>query len=176
MLDCTLENTLDFKKIQRIARKMDVDILVGFPSGRMHVDATHEKKLRKDGTARQDQWGNDKREGGNTITQETSELAKELYFGSSRTPARPFLKDGVEQNKAEIRSVMETQAKSETPNWDKVGTVAVGKINEFVRGGYYKEHVPNSPATIERKGSDTPLIDGADLINSLTYIVAKGGQ
>jgi hypothetical protein len=32
---------------------------------------------------------------------------------------------------------------------------------------------PNKPATIARKGSDRPLIDTAQLLNSITYVVRK---
>ena len=61
----------------------------------------------------------------------------------------------------------------ESPNWDRIGTMAVGAVNEFVRSDHYKNTAPNSPEWIKTKGSDTPLIDGANLIGSLQYVVEK---
>lgn len=171
MLSAVLSGGVDFEKLRKFCEQRDVEILVGFPAGRMHVDTTHKIAKKKDGTPRTDKYGNIKRETGNDVTQETAELAKRLYFGDAHTPARPFLSDGIAQNKNELRQVLETEAAKDQPNWRKVGTKAVGAIQEFVRSDYYKTHIPNSPATIEKKGSDMPLIDGADLINSLTFLV-----
>ena len=47
----------------------------------------------------------------------------------------------------------------------------MGAVQKFVRSDYYKTNVPNSSKTIKFKGSDTPLIDGGDLINSLEFVV-----
>lgn len=139
----------------------------------MHIDATHTEKLGKDGDPKRRKDGTLDTEGGNAVTKETAELAKELHVGTAIIPARPFLDDGVKYNAEEIRQILGQEAKKENPNWDKVGTFAVGKIQEFVRGDFYKSNVPNSPETIAEKGSDTPLIDGGDLINSLTFLVEK---
>ena len=61
-------------------------------------------------------------------------------------------------------------------NWNKIGGMAVGAIEEFVRGDYYRQNVPNAKRTIEYKGSDHPLIDGANMIQSLKYLVNKEGE
>ena len=50
----------------------------------------------------------------------------------------------------------------------------MGAVQRFVRSGYYKANVPNSRHTVEFKGSDTPLIDGGDLVNSLEFVVEGG--
>ena len=161
-----LEVKLDVKKmgdfdskIKKFLKEAKVEIYVGFRSGQQHV------VTKKDGTQQ---------------TIETPELAKMLYFGAHGIPERPFLTDAVYENKDEIKAEIEKQCKvlSEggKANWDKVGTKAVGIIQEFVRGDYYKTRVPNSPRTIAGKGSDTPLIDTAEMINSLTYVVEGGGK
>lgn len=147
------QNTVDTKKIQELMKNCNVQILVGFPSGRVHVPArqTDDKPI------------------------ETSDLARDLHFGTSDYPARPFLDDGLNSQKEkinqEIKKEIEKTAAGEQANWDKIGTMAVGAVQEFVRGDFYKSNVPNSPETIKVKGSDTPLIDGGDLINSCSYIV-----
>ena len=158
-----IEDRLDLTKIQELAKKSSQVILVGYPSGRTHIDAAHE------------QQGDGSYKGHAEAGIETAELTKELYFGTARTPARPFLTDALEEHKDEINKDIADQLKKiaagMSPNWDLVGTRAVGFIQDFVRGDYYKTNIPNSWRTIEKKGSDTPLIDSADLINSTTYIV-----
>lgn len=171
MLSATLSGGIDFEALRKFCRNREAEILVGFPAGRMHIDSTHELDRKKNGDVKTDRYGNPKRKGGNKVTQETAELAKELHFGSQRTPARPFLTDGISQNKQKLKQVLETECEKDQPNWHKVGTTAVGAIQEFVRGDYYKTHIPNSATTIEKKGSDMPLIDGGDLLNSLTFLV-----
>lgn len=164
-LSVDVKNTADFQKIQRYAAQAAVSVLVGFPSGIPHIETVHEKD--KDGNRR-----TSTRVGG-----DTADLARELSVGSSRTPPRPFLEEGIESRKEPIKAAIKEQLeailKDEAPNWDKVGTMAVGAINEFVRGDHYKNTAPNSPEWAEIKGSDTPLIDGGNLIGSLQYIVEK---
>jgi hypothetical protein len=111
---------------------------------------------------------------------ENAELAKMLSFGTAEIPARPFLEDGIASKKEEIKNALQEEAKKVLDggqaNWNKVGTMAVGAVQEFVRGDYYKTNIPNGPKTIKYKGSDKPLIDGANLINDLKFVVQSGGK
>lgn len=155
-----MKNTVDAKKIQKFALKNNVQILVGFPSGLMHtsVDKTT----------------------GESKTEETAELAKRLSYGDAITPPRPFLEDAIEGQKENLMAAFKEQSSKmqngEKPNWDKVGTMAVGAVQDFVRGDYYRSNAPNAEKTIELKGSDTPLIDTAAMVNSTTYLVKGGGK
>lgn len=155
-----MKNTVDVKKIQRFALKSNVQILVGFPSGLMHTSVDKET--------------------GEAVTEETAELAKRLSYGDAKTPPRPFLEDGIESQEESLTAELKAQAakvqNGEKANWDKVGTMAVGAIQDFVRGDYYRSNAPNAEKTIEDKGSDTPLIDTAAMLNSTTYIVKEGGK
>jgi hypothetical protein len=164
-LNLNVKTTVDVQKIQRFAAQVGATILVGFPSGRTHVDTIH--ITDKDGNRR-----TETRPG-----KETSELAKELSVGSATLPARPFLEEGLESQKDKLAEEMAKQVKTQketgSANWDKVGTMAVGAIQEFVRSDYYKSTKPNSPQWIEEKGSDTPLIDGGDLMSDLHYIIKE---
>ena len=170
-LRVNIVNTLDTSKIQKLAQKAACEILVGFPSGRQHVPTFHKNEN-----------GEYKTYDGKDIADaepiETAELAKMLHFGTADIPARPFLEDGIRDRQEDIKKALQDEAKKivdgGSANWNKVGTMAVGAIQEFVRGDYYKTNVPNSQRTIDYKGSDKPLIDGADLINSLTFIVQNG--
>ena len=160
--------TVDFSKIQKAAQKAACDILVGFPSGRQHVPTIHKNKD-----------GEYKGYNGENVEDiqpiETAELAKALSYGTDTIPARPFLEEGIESKQKELTEALQREAKKVIDggqaNWNKVGTMAVGAIQEFVRGDYYKSTKPNSKKTQEYKGSDKPLIDGADLINSLAFVI-----
>lgn len=170
-LRVNIVNTVDKSKIQKAVQKAACDILVGFPSGRQHVPTIHKNKN-----------GEYKGYNGESVADikpiETAELARELSYGTATIPARPFLEEGIESKKKELSEALKQEAAKAisggSPNWDKVGTMAVGAVQEFVRGDYYKSTKPNSKKTIEYKGSDKPLIDGADLINSLAYVVGNG--
>ncbi len=167
-LKASIKNTVDTSKIQKLARQAACLILVGFPSGRMHVPTIHKNEDGKyqgyNGEAVQD-----------IEPIESAELAKMLSFGTASIPPRPFLDEGLESKKEELKKALEKEAEKAVnggkANWNKVGTMAVGAIQEFVRSDYYKNSVPNSQRTIDYKGSDKPLIDGADLITSLSFVV-----
>lgn len=163
-LQVNIKNTLNFQKILDFVAGREATVLVGFPSGRAHQDVIRELKTDKDGKQTYENKGS-------RAGEETAELARQLHYGTASIPARPFLTDALEQNKKKINNLLETEEKKENPNLNKVGTAAVGIIQEFVRSDYYKNSIPNSQKWIEEKGSDTPLIDSSDMINSLTYIV-----
>ena len=157
----------DFSEIQKFAENASAKVLVGFLSGRQHVKTQHKDESGKYKDI----------DGGNATYEkmENAELAKILTFGDARIPPRPFIEEGLLSQKDELKKEIGKQLDQirdgKTANWNKVGTKAVGAIQEFVRSDYYKSRVPNSPRTIKYKGSDTPLIDGGDLINSLEFIV-----
>lgn len=162
------ENTIDVNKIKEFADKCTKnDIYVGFLSGGKHLPTRHKGKSGEYESI----------DGGKPVDEdiETADLARALTYGFKGVPPRPFLYEGLQASKKEILEAYRVQAEKAhaglKPNWEKVGTKAVGAIQEFVRGDYYRTHVPNSPKTIKWKGSDTPLIDGGDLINSMTFVV-----
>lgn len=166
-LRVSIKNTVDLSKIQKAVQKAQCEILIGFPSGRQHVPTIH-----KNAEGKYEGYNGEKVEDIQPV--ETAELAKALHFGTSVIPARPFLEDGIESKKGAIQKALEEEAKKAVnggqPNWDKVGTMAVGAVQKLVRGDFYKANVPNSQKTKDYKGSDKPLIDGGDLINSLVYV------
>ena len=161
-------NTLDTSKIQKLASKAAVDILVGIPSGRQHVPTLH-----KDENGEYRGYNGEKV--GDIQPVDTAELARDLHFGTATIPARPFLEDGIRSKEKELKNAIAEQVKKikdgGQANWNKVGTMAVGAIQELVRSDFYKTRVPNSEKTKEYKGSDTPLIDGGDMLNAVTFLV-----
>lgn len=173
-LKVNIVKTLDTKKIQEFAKKANVDILVGFPSGREHRATLHREKRSEDfkgynGEAKEDVKSID-----------TADLARDLHFGTATIPSRPFLEDGIRSKEKEISAAMQQEVKKlkdgGEANWAKIGTMAVGAVQELVRSDFYKTRKPNSPKTQKYKGSDTPLIDGGDLLNALTFKVYGAGK
>ena len=168
-LKTTIVNTLNTKKIQELAQKASVSILVGYPSGREHVPTLHRNKRSEDFKG----YGGEAKEDIKPI--DVADLARDLHYGTATIPARPFLEDGIRSKQNEIQQALAEEVKhieeGKSANWAKVGTIAVGGIQELVRSDYYKTRKPNSKKTIEYKGSDTPLIDGADMLNQLTFLV-----
>lgn len=112
------------------------------------------------------------------------ELARWQFYGTKNIPARPFLEDGINQNKAAINKAIESHYKKvaqdnnpDIPGLWKILAVAISGIKKMVIDGFYKQSIPNAPSTIYAKShrqkgktlvSDTPLIDDGSMINSLT--------
>ena len=171
-----IQNTIDLKKIQKLLDDANVEILVGFPSGMEHVNTLHKDDFENPNERRRGEYVGIN--GEDPMSQqpiETAELAKMLHYGTAKIPARPFLEDGIRQNIGKLKRALQDETKKITEgkkaNWNKVGSMARGAIEEFVRSDYYKQRVPNAKSTIRWKGSDTPLIDGANMIQSLQYVV-----
>lgn len=166
-LQTRVENHME--KLKRAMDNADIMILVGYPSGMRHIETTHqinpETGERSTGT----------KEGG-----DLAELAEMLHYGTADIPARPFLEDGLNEAQEELRKELAKELErlktTGKANLDKIGTLAVGRIQELVMGGFYKGSVPNAPLTVYIKGSDTPLIDGANMINSLRYLKVQNGK
>jgi hypothetical protein len=90
-------------------------------------------------------------------------------------PERAPIRGAVDQNEQPIRELQRIGARGVVAgkiSMDKalaiLGESVVGMIKARIR-----QHIPppNSPATIKRKGSSTPLIDTAQLLNSYSYEV-----
>lgn len=174
-IKASIKNTIDTKQIQRLMEQANVQILVGYPSGMQHVQAVH-RKTRKDKFT--DINGN---EPDQLVPIDTADLARMLHYGTADIPARPFLEEAIRQNTGKLRAAVKDEVMKikdgKKANWNKVGTMAVGCVNELVRSDYFKQRVPNSRRTQEYKGSDTPLIDSGNMIQSTTFLVngVKGG-
>jgi hypothetical protein len=150
MINAQAGGSVDVRRLRRLARSHE--LLIGHPSGVMHPSTKSNAAI------------------------ENSKLAEWLHDGTARIMARPYLLQGLRNGMTLIRKQIKryfsfiVQGRYSEANIDQIGTTAVGAVQEFVRGDYYKSHAPNAPSTIARKGSDTPLIDEAFLINSVTYV------
>lgn len=101
-------------------------------------------------------------------------------LGTSTIPARPFLRQSVDQNEAQIRStcaaLAATIAQGGTAETvlNGIGNYMVGVIQDTINHGSF---VPNAPSTIRQKNSDQPLIDTERMRQSVHFqIKPKDGS
>jgi hypothetical protein len=102
---------------------------------------------------------------------ELVEIATRLHYGDGGIPPRPWLSKAFRDNRVTWRRAAEKivrQASAEdfpgaVLTIRRLGVVMVGHAQTAIRNGGW---APNSPATIARKGSDKPLIDTGQLIQS----------
>lgn len=101
------------------------------------------------------------------------DIAVYNHFGTSTIPARPFISDCAEKNAGQIQeaqkrlvyrvyqgSLSADGALAQLGAW----YVNVQK-GHILHGGW----TPNAPATIKRKGSNKPLVDTGQLVNTVDW-------
>lgn len=108
-----------------------------------------------------------------------AEVAAIHEYGSPRAniPQRSFLRSTVNGNKGEIAKLMKRIGKGVFKNkltldqgLDLLGIDLVSKVKKRITGNP-PIPPPLKPETIARKGSDRPLVDTGQLVNSITYTV-----
>lgn len=106
-----------------------------------------------------------------------AQLAAIHEYGSAdgRIPERSFLRSTMEKMHAGYRLLLRRLGGAVATNritadeaLGIIGEKAVADVRATIRGGVSPA---NTPATIDRKGSSTPLIDTGQLINAITYEV-----
>lgn len=110
------------------------------------------------------------------------EIAVINHFGTrdGRIPPRPFM-DQAFQNEGrqrvrntvtkELRVLMRPQSSGNVlPSLDRIGNVGVAVIRKAIRS---RDYTPNAPATIERKGSDNPLVDTGQMAQSVQHTIIR---
>ncbi len=98
-------------------------------------------------------------------------------------PERPFMQNAIKANRAKYRNSMRVAARTiivavvqgrnsgiaaKTSALTKLGIQAQGDIQAEITS---LQSPPNSPVTIELKGSSNPLIDSGELRNAVTFKV-----
>jgi hypothetical protein len=107
--------------------------------------------------------------GGSTV----GEIASYHEFGLG-VPRRSFIRDYVDQNRLAITAKIDAiggrivGGLDPKKGMDLLGLYLVGEIQDRI-----SDHIPPplAESTIERKGSDTPLIDTGQLRSSITHAV-----
>lgn len=127
-------------------------VFIGFPEG----EATHT--------------------GPNGESADMALIAAYNEYGTSTTPARPFLKQTVDGNRDKIKAMCEQTAKDISDGkpteqcLKQLGAFGVGLVQETIANGSF---APNSPQTVKKKGSDKPLIDTGQMRQSVHYVIRK---
>lgn len=99
-------------------------------------------------------------------------------LGTVHIPSRPFLRDSVDAHADEINSFLQStknnllKGGSAETALKRIGVFQKGLIQKEIRDG---DFVPNSPATIKKKGSDRPLIDTGRMRQSINYVIQEKG-
>ena len=101
------------------------------------------------------------------------DIAVYNHFGTATIPARPFVSDCAEKNDGQIQEAQ----KRLVYRVYQGGLSADGALAEL--GAWYvnvqKGHIlhggwtPNAPATVKRKGSNKPLVDTGQLVNTVDW-------
>lgn len=99
-------------------------------------------------------------------------------YGTSKIPARPFMKQAYENNEKTI-IVSSESLKSDVFKGEISVKGALKKLGVWFKGRIQKEitdgdFVPNAPRTIEAKGSDKPLIDTGRMRQSINFQIETG--
>lgn len=94
-------------------------------------------------------------------------------FGNDKIPPRPWLVPGAQSATQDIIDVVADGLEQQTPpdqTLEQVGAVAVGAVQQYITD---LRTPPNAPYTIEKKGSDNPLIDTGSMRAAVTYKVTS---
>lgn len=101
-------------------------------------------------------------------------------LGTGRIPARPFLGQTVDQHGGEIQQISAEMVQKICKGqldaqsaFKKIGVVTVGYVQDQITNGEFE---PNAPMTVQRKGSDHPLIDTGQLRRGISYVICKKGE
>lgn len=95
---------------------------------------------------------------------------------AANIPARPFMRPGVENARAEAAAIFRDAAarelRGETGAIERslhlVGLLVVGSIQRKITEGPFE---PLRPATIRRKGSSRPLIDTGQMRQAVSHVI-----
>lgn len=94
-----------------------------------------------------------------------------------KIPPRPFMRGWADSNKENIKQTMQSVAQAVSSGKmnseeavERLGKHCQDGMQSYIRRG---DFVPNSPVTIERKGSSTPLIDSGDMRRAIRYEVVR---
>jgi hypothetical protein len=122
---------------------------------------------------------------GVTADPSITQIAAWNELGTESIPARPFLKQSIDNNKDQIAALGVAQIKelvrgniTAEQALKALGALQVSLVQAEIRNGGF---APNAPSTIAKKsrgtGSTTPLIDTGRLRQSVHYVIEqKGGD
>lgn len=144
------------KFLRELQELSQMQVRVGFQRGKKHK-------------------GKGKRAGADLV-----DIALYNELGTDTIPSRPFLAQTVDQQGEAIKQasaklvvqVVEGKMKGKQA-LKNIGVLVKGAVqHQMVEG----EFVPNAPSTIQRKGSDKPLIDTGQMRQGVSYQICRKGE
>jgi hypothetical protein len=110
---------------------------------------------------------------------EVALIASYHEFGTEHIPARPFLSSAIQEGEAAIGKGLEAAldaiigGSTAIVEASKLGLIAVALVKARILSS--KEWAKElSRKTVKAKKSDKPLVDTAQMLNSVTYVVKRG--
>ena len=133
--------TADGKKLQKMLKELaEKEVRVGFQAG---------KVTEEDGT-------------------DICDIAAWNELGTVHIPARPFLRQSVDDNVSKINSFLQSKKVLK-----EIGIFQKDLIQEKITEGSF---TPNAESTIKKKGSSKPLIDTGRMRQSVNYEIKSKGS
>lgn len=108
--------------------------------------------------------------------------AYDLYLqshGSPRLniPPRPVIQPAIEAHEEEVADMVKDAVKSYMMRGTDVGYKKLGVYAKSLAINWFDDPrnnwAPNAAYTVQKKGSDKPLVDTASMKNSITYVLDK---
>lgn len=103
----------------------------------------------------------------------------EFGLADQYMPERPFLRIGVQNSSAKYAALSAKQLPNVLAGTitiddllNMLGDMAASSVQKQIRHGSYMR---NSPSTIAMKGSDKPLIDSGQMLQSITWVIERNG-
>ena len=98
-----------------------------------------------------------------------AQVAFENEFGTQEIPSRPFFRTMISKESSQwgktLTGFLQITHFDVEKSMEKLGEDVEGALRQSINGW---QTPPNSPATIERKGFNKPLIDTSHMIKSIT--------
>ena len=136
---------------RELAELKDLEVRVGFQRG----DASEE-----DGT-------------------DMCDVAAYNELGTDHIPARPFIRQSVDDNESKINSFLKEEGKGFTQGkyaeqiLKEIGIFQKDLMQDKITSGSFE---PNAASTIKKKGSSKPLVDTGRMRQSVNYVIQKKGS
>lgn len=144
--------TADGKKLQKMLKELaEKEVRVGFQAG---------KATEEDGT-------------------DICDIAAWNELGNVHIPARPFLRQSVDDNVSKINSFLQSKKNdlvrgvSAEQVLKEIGIFQKDLIQEKITEGNF---TPNAESTVKKKGSSKPLIDTGRMRQSVNYEIKSKGS
>ena len=100
-------------------------------------------------------------------------------LGTDHIPARPFIRQSVDDNESKINSFLKeevkdfAQGKSAKQILKEIGNFQKDLMQDKITSGSF---APNAESTIKKKGSSKPLVDTGRMRKSVNYVIQKKGS